>query len=61
MVEDFFTYKMKAGDGLIFPTDLQHGVLPIKPGGEKYYVRQFMSGDFTKEFHQYKDKYKDKI
>ena len=36
---------MQAGDGLIFPVDVYHGVLPIKNGGEKYYVRQFLSSN----------------
>ena len=45
VVDDYSTYKMQAGDGLIFPVDVYHGVLPIKNGGEKYYVRQFLSSN----------------
>jgi hypothetical protein len=50
MVEDVFTYKMQAGDGLIFPVDVQHGVLPIKADGEKYYIRQFLTADNSDEY-----------
>jgi len=45
VVDDYFTYKMQAGDGMIFPVDAYHGVLPIKQGGEKYYIRQFLSSN----------------
>jgi hypothetical protein len=57
LVEDFFIYKMQAGDGLIFPTDLQHGVLPIKNNGEKYYIRQFITADHSDEYKFYSKKY----
>jgi hypothetical protein len=43
LVEDFFQYKMQAGDAMLFPVDLYHGVKPIGPGGTKFYIRQFMS------------------
>ncbi len=48
-IEDHFVYKMKAGDGLIFPVDKYHGVLPIINGGAKYYIRQFISAPSHKK------------
>jgi hypothetical protein len=43
LVEDYFEYKMQAGDGLIFPVDVYHGVKKLKEGNSKYYIRQFLS------------------
>ena len=43
LVEDYFDYKMEAGDGLIFPVDVYHGVKPIAKGGTKFYIRQFLT------------------
>ena len=43
LVEDYFEYKMQAGDGLIFPVDVYHGVKRLKEGNSKYYIRQFLS------------------
>jgi hypothetical protein len=40
LVEDPLTYRMQAGDGMLFRTDVPHAVLPIK--GHKYYVRHFL-------------------
>lgn len=43
LVEDYFEYKMQAGDGLIFPVDIYHGVKKLKGDNSKYYIRQFLS------------------
>jgi hypothetical protein len=56
-VEDHFVYKMEAGDGMIFPVDLYHGVLPITGGGEKYYIRQFITHVTEDEFQAEKKKF----
>lgn len=56
LVEDYFVYKMQAGDGLIFPTDYQHGVLPLK-SGEKYYIRQFLTNRDHPDLQMYKDRF----
>jgi hypothetical protein len=56
-VEDYFVYKMEAGDGMIFPVDLYHGVLPITGGGEKYYIRQFITHIAEDEFESEKKKF----
>jgi hypothetical protein len=49
IVEDYFEYKMEAGDGMIFPVDLYHGVKPIGKNDSKYYIRQFMTNNRQKE------------
>lgn len=56
-VEDHFVYKMEAGDGMIFPVDLYHGVLPITGGGEKYYIRQFITYVTEDEFQAEKKRF----
>jgi hypothetical protein len=40
LIDDPVTYKMEAGDGLLFRTDVGHCVFPVK--GHKFYVRQFL-------------------
>jgi hypothetical protein len=52
LVEDYFKYKMKAGDGIIFPTDYYHGVLPLSGDKSKFYIRQFISAPMPKEFYE---------
>jgi hypothetical protein len=47
-VDDPITYKMEAGDGLLFRTDIPHAVFPIK--GKKYYVRHFLSAPIPQEW-----------
>jgi hypothetical protein len=41
-------YKMEAGDGLLFRTDVYHAVTPVK--GNKFYVRQFLTAMFKEDF-----------
>lgn len=48
LVEKPVTYKMEAGDALLFRTDVYHAVLPVK--GNKFYVRQFLTASFRQEF-----------
>jgi hypothetical protein len=55
LVEDYFDYKMHAGDGMIFPVDFYHGVSPINQGASKFYIRQFMSYITEEQFDA--DKY----
>ena len=43
LIENYFEYKMQAGDGLIFPVDIYHGVKNLKGENSKYYIRQFLS------------------
>ena len=43
LVNNYWEYKMKAGDGLLFPTNVYHGVKPIGKGNSKYYIRQFLT------------------
>lgn len=45
-------YKMEAGDALLFRTDVFHAVLPVK--GNKFYVRQFLTASFGKEYEDTK-------
>lgn len=54
IVEDYFEYKMEAGDGMIFPVDLYHGVKPIGENDSKFYIRQFISHNRMKEVDQAK-------
>lgn len=42
---------------MIFPVDLYHGVMPIAAGGEKYYIRQFITHISEKEFEAEKRKF----
>jgi hypothetical protein len=51
IVEDYFEYKMEAGDAMIFPVDLYHGVKPIAEGGTKFYIRQFMTHMIDEQFN----------
>ena len=48
MIDAPIKYKMKAGDGLLFRTDLYHAVTPVI--GNKFYVRQFLTASFPKEY-----------
>jgi hypothetical protein len=57
IVEDFFEYKMEAGDGMIFPVDLYHGVKPIGENNSKYYIRQFMTHNRNKQNEDAKIKF----
>jgi len=57
MVEDYFQYKMEAGDAMIFPVDLYHGVKPIKEGGTKFYIRQFMTNTTDDDFNKKKKEF----
>jgi len=41
MIDAPVRYKMEAGDGLLFRTDVYHAVLPVV--GNKFYVRQFLT------------------
>jgi hypothetical protein len=61
LVEDYFVYKMKAGDGMIFPTDYYHGVLPLSGDKTKFYIRQFLSAPRGKQFYDYQEQYGDKF
>jgi hypothetical protein len=54
IVEDFFEYKMEAGDAMIFPVDLYHGVKPIGKNDSKYYIRQFITHNAVDEFEKAK-------
>lgn len=54
IVEDYFEYKMEAGDAMIFPVDLYHGVKPIGKNDSKYYIRQFISHNAYKEIQKNK-------
>jgi hypothetical protein len=48
MIDEPVRYKMEAGDGLLFRTDVYHAVLPVV--GNKFYVRQFLTASFSQEF-----------
>lgn len=48
MIDPPITYKMEAGDGLLFRTDLYHAVMPVV--GNKFYVRQFLTAMFKEDF-----------
>jgi hypothetical protein len=48
---------MEAGDGMIFPVDLYHGVKPIGENNSKYYIRQFMTHNRYKEIEDSKIKF----
>jgi hypothetical protein len=48
MIDPPVRYKMEAGDGLLFRTDVFHAVLPVV--GNKFYVRQFLTASFKKEY-----------
>lgn len=52
MINPPITYKMEAGDGLLFRTDLYHAVTPVI--GNKFYVRQFLTASFKKEYEDKK-------
>lgn len=43
LISDYWEYKMKAGDGILFPTNIYHGVKPISKDSSKYYIRQFLT------------------
>jgi hypothetical protein len=45
-------YKMEAGDGLLFRTDVFHAVLPVI--GNKFYVRQFLTASFKQDWYDKK-------
>jgi hypothetical protein len=44
---------MEAGDALIFRTDRFHAVKPVK--GNKFYIRQFLSSAWSKDFVDARD------
>lgn len=48
MIDEPVRYKMEAGDGLLFRTDVFHAVTPVT--GNKFYVRQFLTATFKKEY-----------
>jgi hypothetical protein len=48
MIDPPIRYKMEAGDGLLFRTDLYHAVTPVV--GNKFYVRQFLTASFKEDF-----------
>jgi hypothetical protein len=48
MIDEPVRYKMEAGDGLLFRTDVYHAVLPVV--GNKFYVRQFLTAFFKKDY-----------
>ena len=52
MIDPPIKYKMEAGDGLLFRTDLYHAVTPVV--GNKFYVRQFLTASFKKEYEDIK-------
>ena len=54
MIDPPVRYKMEAGDGLLFRTDVFHAVLPVI--GNKFYVRQFLTASFKKEYEEAKSK-----
>jgi hypothetical protein len=49
MIDEPVRYKMEAGDGLLFRTDVYHAVLPVV--GNKFYVRQFLTATFSEEYN----------
>ena len=57
IVEDYFEYKMEAGDAMIFPVDLYHGVKPIGQNSSKYYIRQFISNFKMKDIEAAKKQF----
>lgn len=48
MIDEPVRYRMEAGDGLLFRTDVYHAVLPVV--GNKFYVRQFLTASFKPEY-----------
>ena len=48
LVDKPISYKMEAGDGLLFRTDHYHAVTPVE--GNKFYIRQFLVGFMSKEY-----------
>jgi len=52
MIDPPVRYKMEAGDGLLFRTVVFHAVLPVV--GNKFYVRQFLTASFKKEYEDKK-------
>jgi hypothetical protein len=48
MIDEPVRYKMEAGDGLLFRTDVFHAVTPVT--GNKFYVRQFLTATFKEEY-----------
>jgi hypothetical protein len=53
LVDDFFEYKMEAGDAMLFRTDHYHAVTPVI--GNKFYIRQFLSAKMPKEYWDLKN------
>lgn len=54
LVDDFFEYKMEAGDAMLFRTDHYHAVSPVV--GNKFYIRQFLTSKFPEEYLEEKEK-----
>lgn len=52
LIEDYFSYKMEAGDGMIFRTDYYHGVGKLSGDKSKFYIRQFLSAPHPKEYYE---------
>jgi len=52
IIEDYFEYKMEAGDGMIFPTDYYHGVKLLSGDKSKFYIRQFLSAPYAPEYYE---------
>lgn len=57
LVDDFFEYKMEAGDAMLFRTDHYHAVTPVV--GNKFYIRQFLSYSLPEEYWVKESEYKD--
>ena len=53
LVDDFFEYKMEAGDAMLFRTDHYHAVTPIT--GNKFYIRQFLDAKMPQEYWDLKN------
>jgi len=57
LVDKPIMYKPEAGDALLFRADVFHSVEKVV--GNKFYVRQFLTAPFTKEYYEEKEKYSD--
>lgn len=51
LVEDYFEYKMESGDGMIFDTEIYHAVNKLGENQSKYYIRQFLTHDFSQKYY----------
>lgn len=57
LVDKPIMYKPEAGDALLFRADVFHSVEKVI--GNKFYVRQFLTAPFTKEYYEEKEKFTD--